>query len=373
MTNKIYGAMWQRVSRLSRLDDSFGAAECRIVRSLVSPVPRAVRPLYQPTSLRSSGKYLVKVVHQSHRSKLEQHLSRKSLSARTIRVSRIRERDLQRLTTHNVVDITTPKGSMQVVYNIRPSDRPQISHFLNAVIANSSGRLVLLRGLPPGVVPSAVEARLSRAYALIEPVRCRVRCWNKETEGWDGLEVHPIMRLYTAYRSAGPSQWRRGEDLDDDGPRIRNSDLTADQDQLDIHLAHQDPDATANFLVRLKTSEDALRLCRSFHRKIWDSVPRKALRSRVRATLRRRGGFGSELPNFEEAAEDDDEAAAAVGDEGEAGRDEGRRHEKYDARWRTERSEDQEKWAAEYTRLLAREAESRSNARRYVVEAQIMY
>lgn len=262
---------------------------------------------------------------------------------------------------------------MQTLYNIRPGDRHQISYFLNAMITGSSGRLVLLRGLPPGVVPSTIEARLARAYALIESVRWRVRCWNKAKEGWDGIAVQPVMRLYTSYRSAGPSQWSRGEEVEGDAGPNRNSDGITDQEQLESRLANQDPDATATFLVRLKTSEDAQRLCRSFNRKVWDSVPRKAIRSKVRATLRQAGGFGCELPKLEEAAEDDFEAVAAEEDAREGAGGEGATEEGNDATWRIEQREDQNNWTAEYTRLLARETESRSNARRYLVEAQVMY
>ncbi|PWN21107.1 hypothetical protein BCV69DRAFT_298891 [Microstroma glucosiphilum] len=269
--------------------------------------------------------------------------------------------------------MTTPQGSMQTLYNIRPGDREQVSKLLNAIITASPGRLVLLRGLPPGVPPSIVEARLSRAYALVEPARWRVRCFNKAKESWDGIAVHPVMRLYTAYRAAGPSQWSIGEDSDHGVVGNRNNTWNVDQNHIDLDLANQDPDATATFLIRLRTSDDAQRLCRSFNRKTWDEVPRKAIRSKVRAILRHRRDFGSELPRFEEAAENDHDSASRQGDGGQEHGAEEVTEETSDGTKRMEPSEDQDSWSKEYTQLLARETESKRNARQYLVEAQIMY
>lgn len=120
-----------------------------------------------------------------------------------------------------------------------PSDPAQYGDLVRSIISRTPGRVVVLRGLPTNLTPDTLKRRL-RTYALADPAETTIRWHDTTTNAWKSVQVEPVLKM-----NASSSRYSHAENRDDKNHQVL-------------------------FLVRMKTTLDAQRLRRRFHRQLWE-------------------------------------------------------------------------------------------------------
>lgn len=225
-----------------------------------------VRPVYLTASLAPSNQYLFKLADPKYAYTVRDALEGKIVGGgRPLRARFIESSEATKMCQMRVADITlsapsirrpnraailgetTPSPAGRNTETIDrgwlPMDRSHYGAFVEAIIAQSPGRVALLRGVPYTLSPDILMRRLQRAYKLADPSESRLRWFDERRREWTQVEVEPVMRIHTSSN--------RFQQVDG-SPR----------------------DGAAVYLVRFANALDAQRLYRRFHRKIWDQSSR---------------------------------------------------------------------------------------------------
>lgn len=310
------------------------------------------------------------MVEKYHVERVAVHLEGKLLNGLTpAKVARPSAGRLNALLRMNVVGFETSLDETEADYSLRGGDSDAVSDFIHAILTQAPGRVVLLRGLPPGFPAKNLEQRLSRSYLLADADRSRMRYWNRRERTWTTTKVAPVIKLetMTSATSEASDQHERDEGADPLNPI--------------------NPDASAMFLVRLQDALDAQRLYRRFNRIVWRYATASGLRQQARVNRSRRESVG-EIPDTKTAASREGMEWMEEEDDDEAGGLESlfQKNDEESERSNKAISRDSEKSSSSFsptkvafgskyywTRPALRAEEAARDARRYVVEAQVMY
>lgn len=361
-----------------------------------------IHQVYMPMSMQPSGSWILETDTNANAVKVTEHLHRRVLSGQEIEVKPITTNEAWFLLRTSLISVSSKSYDARL-FQTR-------SHFVRTIIRQTSGRVVLIRGLPAGLSVSIMHKRLARLYDLVAQGgvyrSSGVRVYDRKSSAWRMVDVEPVIKL--VMRSGGARRklvaghpnrahlsedgesraftppWKKGETVAGTSSSSSSSSLrhqntaTLEEDEEDESVALESAEApsTSMFLVRLRSHADAQRLHRRLSGQRWGVMPKSNLfgttsRNRGldnkpvasdRASILDKEWVDVDEGEYVEEEEEGDAAAADDDDDGILDADvasaaDADRHSKRIERWS----------------IQPREGELVTPIRTYVADVQIMY
>ncbi|CAO1635715.1 unnamed protein product [Sympodiomycopsis kandeliae] len=326
-------------------------------RTNISKLVTEARPVYLSASMSPSHQYIFKVSDRRYRDTIKMQLQGKLIAGQAVRAKFITSETARYLSSFRIWDISTSipsneripypeevRGEKRIENWLPPQQ--QFGEFVKAIVSQTPGRVVLLRGLPSNMSADTLKRRLSRKYALATSRVSRLRWWDDRNQKWTHHQIEPVLKLHTAVNRDTFTQGRR--------------------------------EGSIVFLIRLANGVDAQRLYRRFHKQTWNPKNRSfqnsshirrlvEYRMRKESYLERNNSEDPDKSQGEEMNEIDEDLEDDLEETDEMVDPQVRRQE-------AERFENEEA-ARGMGQVISRpeRGEVRSEERKFIVEAQIMY
>ncbi|PWN31046.1 hypothetical protein BDZ90DRAFT_277454 [Jaminaea rosea] len=243
-----------------------------------------VLPVYRPTSLRGTDRFLLRLLHERHLPTILHHLNGRLYAGHELSALKYHADGAGTLLGSNLVACSSK------AYN--PQAHGSVTDFVRAIVARSSaasshsttndrasgwgtssggsGSVVLLRGLPPGVRPELLVRRFGRRYTLAAPggPRNRTSLWDKRIGSWAPVQLEQIIQLWAASSATEAREARAAAAAE----AASNGSDVKDLFSSPFHASTK----TTMFLIRLASPAHAHALVRRLHARRWNVMPASA-------------------------------------------------------------------------------------------------
>lgn len=244
-----------------------------------------VLPVYRPTSLRTTDRFLLRLLHERHEDTLLRHLNGRLYAGHELSAIRCTAEGAATLLGSNLIACSSR------AYDARAHG--SVTDFVRAIVARSAsndgssggahatqastysthgsggaGSVVLLRGLPPGVKPDLLVRRFGRRYTLAAPggPRNRTSLWDRTQGTWAPVQLEQVIQLWVANSAQEARDARRDAEV-----ALRS---VGTQDEFEANTSPSNgSNKTSMFLLRMGSAAHAHALLRRLHGRRWSTLP----------------------------------------------------------------------------------------------------